>query len=85
MKSTLTKIKEMWENKLSTTYGGKLEVDYFPKSQDDELHGYYACAFHDEPKNGCDSWVERIKEFDCLGTDKSIPLECHGLGIPVCG
>ena len=73
----LKEIKNRWENELSAIYGGELEVDYMDGT-------YYACAFHDEPKNGCDSWVEQIKEFDCLGKDEMIEAECRKLGISVC-
>ena len=73
----LKEIKNRWENELYAIYGGELEVDYMDGT-------YYACAFHNEPKNGCDSWVERIKEFDCLGEDKMIETECRKSGIPVC-
>ena len=79
-KSKTGKVKEIknrWENELSAIYGGELEIDYMDGT-------YYACAFHNEPKNGCDSWVEQIKEFDCLGKDKMIETECRKLGIPVC-
>ena len=73
----LEELKARWENELSTIYGGELEVDY--------LEGdYYACAFHNEPKNGCDYWIEEIKEVPCLGNDESIEAECRKLGIPVC-
>ena len=73
----LKEIKNRWENELSVIYGGELEVDYMDGT-------YYACAFHNEPKNGYDSWVEQIKEFDCLGKDKMIETEYRKLGITVC-
>lgn len=77
MKKILKEIKEKWEKDLSVIYGGELEVDYL----DD---GYYACSFHNEPKNGYDSWVEQLKEFNCIGNDESVETECHKLGIQVC-
>ena len=73
----LKEIKNRWENELSTIYGGELEVDYMDGT-------YYACAFHNESKGEYDSSVEQIKEFDCLGEDKTIEVECRKLGIPVC-
>lgn len=84
MHEKLLEIKEAWEHELSARYGGELEIDYFPPDKDDDLNGYYACAFHNEPKGVYDSWVEKIREFECLGNDKSIIGECHKLNIPVC-
>lgn len=77
MLEQLKEIKTKWESELSAIYGGELEIDY--------LEGrYYACAFHDEPKGDCDSWIERIEELDFLGEDVSIEKECSKLGIPIC-
>lgn len=73
----LKEIKEKWDKELSSIYGGELEIDCFDGK-------YYACAFHNEPKGEYDSWVERIKEYDCLGKDKLIEAECNKLRIPVC-
>lgn len=73
----LQELKNRWENELSAFYGGEMEIDCFDGK-------YYACAFHNEPKGEYDSWIEQIKEFDCLGEDNSIELECSKLGIPVC-
>lgn len=77
MLEKLKEIKTRWENELSIIYGGELEVDYLEGN-------YHVCVFHDEPKNGCDSWIEEIKEVACLGNDESIETECRKLGIPVC-
>lgn len=77
MLEKLKEIKTRWESELSVIYGGELEINFLDGN-------YYACAFHNEPKNGCDSWIEKIKEFDCLGNDESIECECHKSGIPVC-
>ena len=77
MLEKLKEIKNRWENELSSIYGGELEIDYLDGQ-------YYACAFHNEPKGEYDSWVEQIKEFDCLGNDKSIETECKKLEISVC-
>lgn len=74
---TLTDFKNKWENELSAIYGGELEIDYLDGQ-------YYACAFHNEPKDGCDSWLERINEFDCLGNNVTAEYACRKLGIPVC-
>lgn len=76
----LEKLKEIitrWESELSAIYGGELEIDFLDGN-------YYACAFHNEPKGKCDSWIEKLKEFDCLGNDENIEMECHKLDIPVC-
>ena len=59
------------------SYSTIADIDYI----DDN---YYACAFHNEPKEGYDSWVEPIKEFHCLGENESIEMECRKLGIAVC-
>lgn len=79
----LSKIKEKWDKELVAVYGGELEIDHFPFDQQLEP-GYYACAFHNEPKEGYDSWVEIIKEIGFIGTDRKILSECMKLGIPVC-
>lgn len=73
----MLEIKNRWDKELSVIYHGELEVDYI-----DGL--YYACSFHNEPKGEYDSWIEVIKEFNCLGGDKSVEAECKKLGIPVC-
>lgn len=73
----LKEMKERWDHELSSIYGGELEIDYIDGK-------YYACAFHNEPKEGYDSWIEQIKEFHCLGEDESIETECRKLGIAVC-
>lgn len=69
---------QKWEE-LSPKYGGELEVDY-------EDGKYYACAFHNEPCGNpeYDSWVERIKEIDCLGSSPEIERICNQFKIPVC-
>ena len=77
MLEKLKNIKARWESELSTIYGGELEVNYLDGN-------YYACAFHNEPKDEYDSWIEEIKEFECLGNDESIETECCKLDIPVC-
>lgn len=77
MYEKLKEIKMEWENNLCSIYKAELEVDYIDGA-------YYACAYHDEPRGGYDSWLEEIKEFSCLGNDKSIEIACHKLGIPVC-
>lgn len=77
MLEKLKEIKARWENELSAIHGGELEVNYLDGN-------YYACSFHNEPKDKCDSWIEELREFECLGNDESIEMECHKLGIPVC-
>ena len=77
MLEKLKEIKEKWENELLNIYGGELEINFLDGN-------YYACVFHNEPKGECDSWLERIREFDCLGNNVIIEEECHKLGIPVC-
>lgn len=57
----LMSMKEKWNQELSAVYGGELEVDYLPNDDQDELAaGYYACAFHNEPKGDYDSWLNII-------------------------
>ena len=77
MYERLKAIKIEWEDTLFALYGGELEINFIDGN-------YYACAFHTEPKGEYDSWIEKIKEFDCLGNDENIERECHKLGIPVC-
>lgn len=85
MQIVLSEIKKKWHEELESAYGGELEVDYFsPDKQDTSVAGYYVCAFHNEPKGEFDSWVEKIREFECLGNDKNIEVDCARLGIPVC-
>lgn len=77
MLEKLKEIKARWENELSAIYGGELEVNYLDGN-------YYVCSFHNKPKDEYDSWIEELREFDCLGNDESIEAECHKLDIPVC-
>lgn len=86
----LAEIKSRWDNELAAKYGGELEIDYLLSDESDDLHGFYACAFHDEPKDGCDSWIEIVEELKdynsvfCLADYQSVVDACRTIGIPVC-
>lgn len=81
----LKEIKSRWEKEFSMKYGGELELDYLDGN-------YYVCAFHNEPKVidtvQYDSWLEPIKEVECLGdrfgNSEEIEAACIQLGIPYC-
>lgn len=81
MLQKLREIKRRWEDELSAKYGGELEVDYINGT-------YFVCAFHPEPKAiesvQYDNWIEKVKEFECLGNSKEIESYCSQLGIQVC-
>ena len=81
MENVIKNIIQKWNTELSKKYGGELEIDY-------ENGKYYACAFHNESKivdgREYDSWVEKIKEFDCLGSSLKIEPICNQLNVPVC-
>lgn len=78
IKEILSAVKERWENELSSIYGGELEINRFSDGN------IYACAFHDQPKDGYDSSLTVIEEIECLGNDKLILDACKAMGIPVC-
>lgn len=81
MNDIIMNIVNNWDRELSKKYGGELEIDY-------EDGKYYACAFHDEAKiidgKEYDSWIEKIKEIDCLGSSFEIEDMCSQHSIPVC-
>ena len=77
MYEKLKAIKKEWEDTLFSVYGGELEINFIDGD-------YYACAFHNKPKDNYDSWVEKIREIECLGNDESIEQECIKLDIPFC-